>query len=253
MTWNSLKNKIRKFLYFDINRIANLNRIANVFVYLCVVPLIIVTILLTVLMIYKIVTGNDLIQLLLFSSLAKQTPVAAQNTTDLLTQTQNFLSFLSVFFTVLIAISGILGWYLKKRLEKLEQIEKNFESLNSLLLVGLEVAVLALPKSDESQHIPHQVAEIAGEIEKIYEKYPHILEVLDKSGNGTKLRLVRALYFYATKDYLRSIDILKEINDGQIGDIDVRKQAMYRLGIAYRHLDEFKKSVDIFRQLEKLC
>jgi hypothetical protein len=199
-----------------------------------------------VLMMYKIVTGTNLLDVL-FRGSELRIPITHG---DILTQTQNMIALVSVVLAVVTAMSGLIIWYARKKIEKLEQMEDRFSTLNRTLLIAMETALLGLPKLDESQHIPHECAEIAHEIDKIFRDHPELEKEIDKIDNGAKLRLVRSHHYFAVGDYDNCIRYLEEIVDNKLGDMDARRMACYWLGIAYRQRGNYGLSARYFSNME---
>lgn len=202
--------------------------------------------LLAVLIIYKIVIGTNLINDLIGRSYIIL-PVTPE---EILSQTQSIISFVAVVITLVSTAVGLIFWHVKKQIEKLEQIGKRFKTLNRTLLIAMEIAIMGLPKFDESQHVPLNCAEIAREIDKIFQDNPELEEEIDKIGNGAKLRLVRSLHHFAIGDYGKCIKYLKEIVNNEIGDMDSRRNARYWLGIAHRQKGDYDLSAKYFSEMK---
>ncbi len=205
--------------------------------------------LLSVLIIYKIVIGTNLINDLRGRSYIIL-PVAPVTPEEILSQTQNIISFVAVVIALVSIAVGSIFWHVRKKIEKFEQIEERFSTMNRTLLIAMETAILGLPKFDESQHIPLKCAEIACEIDRIFQNHPELEQEIDKIGNGAKLRLVRSLHYFAFGDYKKCIGYLTEIVDNNLGDMDARRNACYWLGIAYRQRGDYGLSAKYFSEME---
>lgn len=217
--------------------------------------------LLTVLVIYKIVIGTNLINDLRGMSYIIL-PVAPVTPEEILSQTQNIISFVALVIALVSTTVGLIFWHVRKKIEKFEQTIEKFEqieerfsrinhTMNSTLLIAMEIAIWGLPKFDESQHIPLKCAEIACKIDEIFNNRSELEQEMDKTRNGAKLRLVRSLHYFAIGDYPKCIGYLTEIVDNNLGDMDVRRNACYWLGIAYRQRGDYELSAKYFSEMEK--
>lgn len=169
---------------------------------------------------------------------------------EILSQTQSIISFVALVITLVSTAVGLIFWYVRKKIEKFEQIEEHFSTMNRTLLIAMEIALWGLPKFDESQHVPLKCAEIACKIDRIFQDNSKLEEEIDKIDNGAKLRLVRSLHYFAIGDYPKCIGYLTEIVDNNLGDMDVRRNACYWLGIAYRQRGDYVLSAKYFSEME---
>ena len=159
--------------------------------------------------------------------------------------------------SVLIAMIGVgfaaIYFNITTRLKKIETIEEIHRNAIGLTGILVESIIYELPPLSYTQHIPFEQF-------KIFKKIQHVLKLSDRfngvSEANSKVLVGYAQYFvrgiicFCIGEYNNTIDSL--LQAAKTADsADMKVQALWRLGIAYRQTKRFREARDLFEELEK--
>jgi tetratricopeptide (TPR) repeat protein len=153
--------------------------------------------------------------------------------------------------TIVTIVAGLtatwIGW-------KVNQIRGSQEKIQRNLVASAEIALRALPPFEESQQIPTRCLAPLADISAIIfdDMDRSIVDFLDRTGNGVRLRLAKASYLYGAggKHYKDAWAVLKEaLEKAKNSDYRHKKLAYYRIGIVERQLGYYEASIKSFSSL----
>jgi len=177
----------------------------------------------------------------------------ANGTSDILDHTSNILSNTSLLITtfsvivfVLTVIFGFLGYKLLDEYQKLKSIS---EQNKSNLLDSAKMTLFSLPVLLNSiQTVPENLKKLMFHIKDIFDNV-EFSELIDKNPQYEELRFVHALYFISKNDHSSARDTLETINRKTGIDDDLKVRTRYRLGIEYRAVGKYEKSLEMFSSI----
>jgi len=160
------------------------------------------------------------------------------------------VGILLMFITILATVAYI--WI--GRVNKINnEIKGYMNELKNELGISTNIILKTLPPFGITIQIPNKSMKMLEEIDNLILQNPHLEDYIYDKKNidvGPKIQYARALYKYGQLD-LSCIDILESHVINKTIDRDVLFQAKIRLGIAYRQFGKYKKTYELFKELEE--
>lgn len=175
---------------------------------------------------------------------------------------ESILTYTGLLIATLTASITAVWVMVRKKIEKLLDVDKAIEEINKTLIVSSELVSIQVPSFYYTQHIPFGICELAKKIKKHYYDSNLYKKAED---DGTLIKYVVSLYYYGNGDFYKCIDLLEEITtpkpdhqrlekDRHISHIDDKLlyRIYERLGICYRNINEWNKSIECFNKMEEI-
>lgn len=177
------------------------------------------------------------------------TTIYNNQVTSSATDGQNLLMIALTGLAIIVALVGIL---FGRKIEKLFDMERRLDDVSQMTVTSAELVFSILPDFTESHQIPERSYETLNNIcEPVFKSGSLILEYLDKVGNGATLRYAKSLKSFAEDDYTGARDTLKEALKSKKIKPEIKNVVLYRLGIVYRQLNQYRDSIECFKHLYK--
>ncbi len=168
------------------------------------------------------------------------------HTGNILSNTSLLITTFSVIVFVLTVIFGFLGYKLLDEYQKLKSIS---EQNKTNLLDSAKMTLFSLPVLLNSiQTVPENLKKLMFHIKDIFDNV-EFSELIDKNPQYEELRFVHALYFISKNDHSSARDTLETINRKTGIDDDLKVRTRYRLGIEYRAVEKYEKSLEMFSSI----
>ncbi len=158
------------------------------------------------------------------------------------------LSLMEVLAAVLTIAGAILVFIVRRKVNDVEKLTGQIESLNQSLIISTELILLRLPDFTETQHIPMEVVKMLREIERLVFRNSEIQNTLERQGNGSRLDLAMGVYLFSQKDNICRKYFAK-VKKNQLAEMNIRMCARIRLGIAYRQYKNYVQSKNEFEDI----
>jgi hypothetical protein len=169
--------------------------------------------------------------------------LARENSSNYMSLMGNMVKVFAAILTVAALGATMFGWWIQKNLEKLNQLDKRIEDVSKLAIVAAESALTNLPPASESQQVPEKVMLTLKVMDRVIFSDPEraLLNYLDKTDNGARLLLAKAVYEYGRGNLPTVERELKTVIERAV-DSDVRQNAMWLLTNVLRQTGRYPDS-----------
>lgn len=161
------------------------------------------------------------------------------------------LTLVMLIIGIITLLGAIIGYSIQRKLTLLDKVITDIERVDKNVILSADIVTShILPALSETQHLPERYKSLLESAKPLWEHVEWI-EKLEKTGNASKIWFAKALYLILSDEIERAIGVLEKIINSPIVSKEMKRDVRYRKGICYRQLENYKKSIEAFEEMER--